>query len=321
VAFDTALEARHRVGACPLVLLATEPGRLPDLLREGEVSDSATVRELRRQLGRRLAAARKDAGFTQRDLARQISYSRSTLSTVESGIQRAGRAFWEACDHALGTREEFATGDDRIRAQLAAERHAAAAPTPVPSHGRQGLRAADLPEALTGYRALGWSVTTNSGIAELTTGTVVEALQVPRTAGILAACWWLGTGGSADQVRGLPALPDPRRALAVISCAGRCYFRTAAESFPWAGHEDGQVALAADARVIGWHSGGSRIPAPPGIDSAGQQATWAYLPHEQIQLASPVMLLDLLAKAVAATSHQPPALVLPGGVEAVPVFG
>lgn len=285
------------------------------------MSDSTTVRSLRRQLGRRLAAIRKEAGYTQSDLARQISYSRSTLSTVESGIQRAGRAFWEACDHALDTGGELALGDDRIRAQQAAERHNAAAPASVLSRERQGLRAEALPEALTGYRALGWPVTTSGGVAELATGSVVDALQVPCAAGILAACWWQGTGGSADQVRGLPTLPDPRRAVAVISCAGYCYFLAAAGLFPWAGHDHADVALAADTPVIGWHSGGSRIPAPPGTDRTGQQATWAYLPHGQIQLASPVMLLDLLAKAVAATSHRPPALALPGGVQAVPMFG
>ena len=86
------------------------------------MSDSAAVRELRRQLGRQLAAARKAAGYGQRDFARRISYARSTLSTVESGIQRAGRAFWEACDEVLGTSGQLALGYDQIRAQQAAER-------------------------------------------------------------------------------------------------------------------------------------------------------------------------------------------------------
>jgi DNA-binding XRE family transcriptional regulator len=145
------------------------------------VSDSAAVRALRRELGRRLAAARKDAGYAQRDLARRISYARSTLSTVESGIQRAGRAFWEACDDA---------------------------PAPVPGQQREGLRAAALPEALRAYRALGWPVVSDGSVAELVTGTVLDALQVPQAAGILAACWWQATGGSR---------PDPGPASAARS--------------------------------------------------------------------------------------------------------
>jgi transcriptional regulator with XRE-family HTH domain len=284
------------------------------------VSDSATVRALRRELGRRLAAARKHAGYTQSDLARQISYARSTLSTVESGIQRAGRAFWEACDHALGTGEEFARGDDRIRAQQALERQHAPALKAEPTQQRAGLRAEALPEAVRAYRALGWPVITDGSVAELTTGGAVDALEVPQAAGLVAACWWQGTGGAADQIRGLPALPAPRGALSVIMCAGRCYFLTAAGSFPWAGSDHATVQPTADTPVIGWHSGGSRIPAPPGTSRDGQQATWACLPHAPIQLASPVMLLDLLAKAVTTISHAPKTLSLSGGVQVVPVL-
>jgi transcriptional regulator with XRE-family HTH domain len=285
------------------------------------MSDSAAVRALRRQLGHQLAAARKNAGYGQRDLARRISYARSTLSTVESGIQRAGRAFWEACDNALGTGGELALGYDRIRAQLAAERQNPSALTPAPGEQREGLRAATLPEALRAYRTLGWPAVADGGVAELVTGTVLDALRVPRVAGILAACWWQGTEGSADPIRGLPALPNPRRALAVIACGGHCYFLAAAGSYPWAGQDHVDVPPAADTPVIGWHSGGSRIPAPPGISSGGQQATWAYLPPGQIQLASPVMLLDLLARAVITAGHRPRTLALPGGVLAVPVLG
>jgi hypothetical protein len=47
----------------------------------------------------------------------------------------------------------------------------------------------------------------------------------------------------------------------------------------------------------------------------------ADLPPGQIQLASPVMLLGLLAKAVTATGNRPRTLALPGGTRAVPVLG
>ena len=86
------------------------------------MSESEAVRALRRQLGRQLATARKDAGYVQREFARRISYARSTPSTVESGVQRAGRVFWETCDEVLRTGGKFAEGYDRIRTQQAADR-------------------------------------------------------------------------------------------------------------------------------------------------------------------------------------------------------
>jgi transcriptional regulator with XRE-family HTH domain len=287
------------------------------------VSDSETVRALRRQLGHRLATARRDAGYAQREFARQISYARSTLSTVESGIQRAGRTFWQACDAVLGTDGEFELGYDRIRAQTAAERQSSHTLTPAPGQQDEGLQAVTLPEAMDAYWTLGWPATADGDVAKLVTGTVLDALEVPRTAGTLAASWWQSTGGVADQIRGLPALPDPRHALAAITCGGQSFFLAAAGSFPWAGQDLTGLPPVAGAPVVRWHSGGSPIPVPPGTREDGQQATWAYLPPGPIQLASPVMLLDLLAKAVAATAtaQESQALSLPGGVQAVPALG
>jgi transcriptional regulator with XRE-family HTH domain len=282
------------------------------------MSESDAVRVLRRALGGRLAAARKEAHYTQREFARRISFSRSTLSTVESGVQRAGRGFWAACDAALGTGEEFQLGYDRVQAQLAADRQNAQSLRPPPGQQATGLRAATLAEALRAYQALGWPVVTDSA-AELETGTVLDALMVPRTAGLLAASWWQSTGGAADEIRGLPALPDPRQALAVIIRGEQAFFLAAAGSFPWAGQDVTGLAWPPDRPVVGWHSSGGRIPAPPATDADGQQAAWAFLPPGQIKLASPVMLLDLLAKAVAATWREPRALRLADGVEVVPV--
>ena len=131
------------------------------------MSESEPVRALRRQLGRRLAAARKEAGYAQREFARRINYARSTLSTVESGVQRAGLAFWEACDDALGTGGEFELGYDRIRTQQAAERQNPNALAPTPGQKRDGLRATALAEALRAYRALGWPVVADGGAVEL----------------------------------------------------------------------------------------------------------------------------------------------------------
>ena len=54
------------------------------------------------------------------------------------------------------------------------------------------------------------------------TGTVIDALEVPRAAGMVAAAWWLYTRGVPDEIRGLPALPDPAVALAAIAAGPRC---------------------------------------------------------------------------------------------------
>ena len=284
------------------------------------MSESEAVRALRRQLGRQLATARKDAGYAQREFARRISYARSTLSTVESGVQRAGRVFWETCDDVLRTAGEFAQGYDRIRVQQAAERRDAARRASAPEQASEGLQAATVGEALLAYRVLGWPTVADGDVVELVTGTVLDALEVPRAAGMLAACWWRCSGGAADEIRSLPALPDPRQALAVIACGDRFFFLVAAGSCPWTGQDlSADLPSAVDAPVVRWHFGGSRIPAPPTRARDGHHATWAYLPCRGIDLACPVMLLDLLAKAAAA--KKPRALALPGGVLTVPVLG
>ena len=62
---------------------------------------------------------------------------------------------------------------------------------------------------------LGWPVVSDRARPELVTGTVIDALQIPRAAGQLAISWWLDTGGLANPVRHLPAMPRPDQALAV----------------------------------------------------------------------------------------------------------
>jgi transcriptional regulator with XRE-family HTH domain len=52
----------------------------------------------RRELGRRLAGARKAAGYTQQQLSAAAGYSRSTVSNAEIGHPDVARVFWERCD-------------------------------------------------------------------------------------------------------------------------------------------------------------------------------------------------------------------------------
>ncbi|MFI5068316.1 MAG: helix-turn-helix transcriptional regulator, partial [Streptosporangiales bacterium] len=59
-----------------------------------------TVTSMRRELGRQLAALRRQAGLTQADLAGLTGFSRSTVSVAEIGRQAHAREFWAACDKA-----------------------------------------------------------------------------------------------------------------------------------------------------------------------------------------------------------------------------
>lgn len=121
------------------------------MTRAGGQAKPDEIAGQRRELGRRLAAARNAARYTQRDFARRIGYARSTLSTVESGVQRAGRSFWEACDRVLRTPGTFADGYDLLRAaQAAARRDARARPrgrggASGPSRGGARRRRGGLP--------------------------------------------------------------------------------------------------------------------------------------------------------------------------------
>jgi hypothetical protein len=185
------------------------------------------------------------------------------------------------------------------------------------------------------YPALGWPTEERDGHIELITGTVVDALEVPSTAGILAASWWRFSEGYPDQIRRLPALPDPRLALALIAAGDSHFFLTQAGECPWRTQDPVTTAAAATPRaaVIRWHSQGSRIPLPAsGTDDTGSDATepgeatdaaayWVHWPRRPIKLTSPAVLLHLLATAAASTKLGPHMLTLDHNVLAIPVFG
>lgn len=280
------------------------------------MSEPDPIREQRRALGRRLAAARKQAGYSQREFASRISYARSTVSTVESGVQRAGPSFWQACDRVLRTGGTFTQGFDQLRARQSATR-----PSPADRPHNAGpdlarLRAAALADAHAAYQALGWPVTVLGDTAELATGVALDALEVPKAAGRLAMCWWRHADGLADAIPRVPVLPGHGHALAVIACASSFFFLAAPGCCPWDDDHADDMQQAEHEPVIRWHSSGSSVPAPPSADRDGQRASWAYLPDVDVELACPVILLDLLARAVAA-AREPGALVLPGNIRAV----
>lgn len=284
----------------------------------------------RGELGRRLAGARKAAGLTQQQLAGATGYSRSTVSNAEIGHPDIALEFWARCDRVLKTGRSFARSFDQVRA---AERRQAAGvpedpglPEAAPGaelravrRARQQISSGQAVEALAGYRELGWAVQPGGGGLELVTGDGLEALELPRAAGMLAVALWLYSRGRPDQVRRLPALPHPAQALAVITAGDRCYFLAAAGGCPWTGNEaapaPGDDAAGA---VIRWHAGGARVPAPPSRLPAGERAAWAHLPSRPVRLAPSIALLGLLGTAAAAARHGQPGLTLPGGIRVIP---
>jgi transcriptional regulator with XRE-family HTH domain len=285
------------------------------------------VAALRRDLGRQLAERRKAAGYVQREFGALVGYSRTAVANAETGHARIGRQLWERADRVLGTGELFACGFERIRARASAAALAAAtvAPAddswPAGSAAEPGGLASPAPAgARLACRERGWPAEEDpDGRLWLVTGTVIDALEVPRAAGMVAVAWWLYTRGVPDEIRGLPALPDPATALAAIAAGERCYFLARSGASPWT-RRDAAEAGVTGGGTVRWHAGGSRVLAPPSPVPGGDHAAWAHAPSAGGRLASPMALLHLLAQAVTATRYSH-GLVLPGGVRAVPATG
>jgi hypothetical protein len=288
-------------------------------------TDPQAISRMREDMGRALAGRRKAAGLTQAQFGARIGYTRSAVSHAETARHDdTGREFWEAADRALGIGSYFTSWHDRIRGHLEPASRAPAAWT----HGADlpvsaALKGGDPREALAAYRQRGWPVTEAAGGLELATGTVLDAMQVGRQAGVVAAQCWLETGGREDVARGLPALSAPGRSLAVIE-AGECwYFLVRTGASPWAVQDRDRpragpgVPEASVEGAIRWHSTGSRVPAPPGTGQA--PVKWAYLPARAVRLAPPLAVLELLGRAAAMT-RAPGALTLPGGVIVFPAL-
>jgi transcriptional regulator with XRE-family HTH domain len=89
------------------------------------VTGAEQVREMRRSLGRELAARRREAGYSQRQLAPLTGYARSTLSDAELGRHHVRRDFWERCQRVLHAGGVLTGRYDQIEAVAAAWRAAA----------------------------------------------------------------------------------------------------------------------------------------------------------------------------------------------------
>lgn len=282
------------------------------------------VAALRRDLGRQLAGRRKAAGYVQREFGALLGYSRTAVANAETGHARMGRPLWERADRVLGTGELFAHGFDRIQARASAASQVSSTLPPAsgswpagPAAAPDGLQSLTPEKVRQACRERCWPTAEDPGRRLwLVTGTVIDALEVPRAAGMVAVAWWLYTRGVPDEIRGLPALPDPAAALAVIAAGPRCYFLARSGACPW-NRRDTNGSGAPGTEAVRWHADGSRVLAPPSLLAGGERAAWAHIPSPGGQMASPMALLHLLAQAVAAT-RDGDSLLLPGGVRAVP---
>jgi transcriptional regulator with XRE-family HTH domain len=105
-------------------------GQVPigTLRRQGilPVSEAGSTGAMWRDLGRQLAALRREVGLTQHALATMTGFSRSTVSLAEIGRAAQTREFWQVCDKALATGGVLTAGADQISAVRDAQQHAAA---------------------------------------------------------------------------------------------------------------------------------------------------------------------------------------------------
>jgi transcriptional regulator with XRE-family HTH domain len=97
--------------------------------------------QMRRALGRQLAALRNRAGLSQWDLAPLTGYSRSALSDAELGRHRLRRVFWARCDELLKAEGQLVAGYDRIES-VGPEPRAQARPARLAREAHHGSRVA-----------------------------------------------------------------------------------------------------------------------------------------------------------------------------------
>ena len=106
----------------------------------GPAGDSEILGQLRRALGRQLAALRSRAGFSQWELAPLTGYSRSTLSDAELGRHRLRRQFWLRCDELLSGDGRLVGSYDRIETTAALIRQRAVSTAQVARDQRMPVR-------------------------------------------------------------------------------------------------------------------------------------------------------------------------------------
>ncbi len=89
-------------------------GSGPHAVQARDETGTESLLQMRRALGRQLAAMRNRAGLSQWDLAPLTGYSRSTLSDAELGRHRLRREFWLRCDGLLQGEGRLVASYDQI---------------------------------------------------------------------------------------------------------------------------------------------------------------------------------------------------------------
>jgi hypothetical protein len=287
---------------------------LPRDQEEGQVVTDAA--QMLRNLGLDLGLRRKKAGLSQAAFGARAGFSRGTVSHAETGNGDVSRDFWRAADRVLSLGNYYLSRYDLIGVWRMAEPRTLPVALAVMAPARS--------EAADVYRHLGWPVTPEPAGPVLNTGTIVDALEISREAGVIAARWWHQTGGRESMALGLPALPPPHASMAVIDAGPRWYFLVSPGTSPWppvhaaaagSGRTRPRRVPEGGRRPIRWHVTGGRIPVPPA--AAGQPVTWAHLPEHSVRLPPPLALCYLLDWA-AELSRNREYLALPRGTNVVP---
>jgi hypothetical protein len=92
-----------------------------------------------RSLGRKLKSLRRAAHLSQEALAGKVHYGRSTVATVEVGLQNAVEAFWQRADVAVAANGELLAAYRALTDLRAAEDRAAAQAAGMPAVDRKVL--------------------------------------------------------------------------------------------------------------------------------------------------------------------------------------
>jgi transcriptional regulator with XRE-family HTH domain len=80
------------------------------------VANPQVVRAAWIELGHQLAAKRKAANLSQQELAKRTTYSRSSIASIEIGLQHVDQSFWEKADQLLDAGGELVRGYDAAEA-------------------------------------------------------------------------------------------------------------------------------------------------------------------------------------------------------------
>jgi DNA-binding XRE family transcriptional regulator len=112
----------------------------PPAIQALDEAGAESLLQMRRALGRQLAAMRNRAGLSQWDLAPLTGYSRSTLSDAELGRHRLRREFWVRCDELLKAESRLVASYDRIESAGAVLRQRARTTTQLAREQRASAR-------------------------------------------------------------------------------------------------------------------------------------------------------------------------------------